>query len=87
MAAMALTNGEIYNYRALRSELEQHGVSFRTEGDTETLLGKLFTWVKGGLDRLEGMYAFCFVDLARNAAIAARDPLGIKPSRRCGAAG
>ena len=72
-------NGEIYNYRALRAELEQHGVSFRTEGDTETLLQGYRTWGEGVLDRLEGMYAFCLVDLARNAVIAARDPLGIKP--------
>ncbi len=72
-------NGEIYNYRALREELTQLGVVFRTHGDTETLLQGYLTWGEGVLDRLEGMFAFCLVDQDRNVAIAARDPLGIKP--------
>lgn len=72
-------NGEIYNYRSLRAELEQSGVEFRTDGDTETVLQGYLVWGEGVLDKLEGMYAFCLVDLARKSVFVARDPLGIKP--------
>lgn len=72
-------NGEIYNYRTLRASLEDAGVRFRTDGDTEALLQGYLHWGEGVLDRLEGMYAFCLIDRARGVAVAARDPLGIKP--------
>lgn len=72
-------NGEIYNFRALRRELESHGIAFRTSGDTEVLLQALMHWGEGALDRLEGMYAFVLVDTRANTVLAARDPLGIKP--------
>lgn len=72
-------NGCIYNFRRLRAELEQRGAVFRTEGDTEVLLQGYMHWGEGVLDRLEGMYAFVIVDRRRGVALAARDPLGIKP--------
>lgn len=72
-------NGELYNYRDLRTELEQQGVGLRTEGDTEVLLEGYRTWGEDVLDRLEGMYAFVLLDRQANVAIAARDPFGIKP--------
>lgn len=72
-------NGEIYNFRALRSELAARGVVFRTTGDTEVLLQALIAWNESALDRLEGMYAFVFVDREEQRVLAARDPLGIKP--------
>ncbi|MDT3687760.1 MAG: asparagine synthase (glutamine-hydrolyzing) [Pseudorhodoplanes sp.] len=72
-------NGEIYNFRALRSELEARGVTFRTTGDTEVLLQALIAWNESALDRLEGMYAFVFVDRVEQRVLAARDPFGIKP--------
>lgn len=72
-------NGEIYNYRRLRAELEGEGVAFRTTGDTEVLLEGYRHWGEGVLDRLEGMYAFAIIDRVRNAAVVARDGLGIKP--------
>ena len=72
-------NGEIYNYRSLRRALEQQGVAFRTDGDTEVLLKGYLHWGEDVLDHLEGMYAFCLVDRSKGIAIAARDPLGIKP--------
>ncbi|MBI4366827.1 MAG: asparagine synthase (glutamine-hydrolyzing) [Deltaproteobacteria bacterium] len=72
-------NGEIYNYRRLRAELEAAGCRFRTTGDTEVLLQGIATWGEGVLDRLEGMFAFVVIDRKENTVLAARDPLGIKP--------
>ena len=72
-------NGEIYNFRELRSELESLGVIFRTSGDTEVLLNGWIAWGEAVLERLVGMYAFVIVDRVHQQAFAARDPLGIKP--------
>ncbi|MBT4770038.1 MAG: asparagine synthase (glutamine-hydrolyzing) [Rhodospirillaceae bacterium] len=72
-------NGEIYNYKTLRAELEGRGASFRTNGDTEVLLEGYRQWGEGFFDRLEGMYALALVDRDRGVALVARDPLGIKP--------
>ncbi len=72
-------NGEIYNYRQLRAELAQAGVEFRGDGDTEAILQGYITWGEAVLDRLEGMYAFVIWDRQERVAVAARDPLGIKP--------
>ncbi len=72
-------NGEIYNYRALRLALEQEGAHLRTSGDTEVVLEGYLRWGEDVLNRLEGMFAFCLVDRERGVALAARDPLGIKP--------
>lgn len=72
-------NGEIYNYRALRAALTQAGVDLRTDGDTEAILHGYLTWGEAVFDRLEGMYALCLIDRHRGVALAARDPLGIKP--------
>jgi len=72
-------NGEIYNYKSLRRELESLGVRFRTTGDTEVVLEGFAKWGELVVDRLEGMYAFVIVDHKRQQVTAARDPLGIKP--------
>ena len=72
-------NGEIYNYKDLRAELVAKGVRFRSTGDTEVLLEGYKLWGEGIVDRLEGMYAFVVIDRRRGRAVAARDPLGIKP--------
>ncbi len=72
-------NGEIYNFRTLRADLEAKGHLFRTRGDTEVLLRGFIEWGDGVLDRLEGMYAFVIVDHKSGVATAARDPFGIKP--------
>ena len=72
-------NGEIYNYRALRTQLETHGHTFETDTDTEVLLAALLQWGESALDRLEGMFAFALWDERRRELLLARDPLGIKP--------
>jgi asparagine synthase (glutamine-hydrolysing) len=72
-------NGEIYNFRELRKELESRGVAFRSTGDTEVLLQALSTWGEAALEKLEGMFAFAFYEAKSRRILLARDPLGIKP--------
>jgi len=72
-------NGEIYNFRALRAELEAGGRRFRTRGDSEVLLAALVTWGPAALARLRGMYAFGFFDGRTRRLLLGRDPFGIKP--------
>lgn len=72
-------NGEIYNYKILRAELAAKGVRFQSKGDTEVLLHGYAEWGEALLDKLEGMYAFVLIDRKEQRAVAARDPLGIKP--------
>ena len=72
-------NGEIYNYVALREELEGLGVPFRTSSDTEVLANALRVWGAGALKRFNGMYAFVALEIGTGEFIAARDPFGVKP--------
>lgn len=72
-------NGEIYNHAALRAELEQAGVPFRTGSDTEVLVNALQIWGPTALKRFKGMYAFVVVDTQTGEFLAARDPFGVKP--------
>jgi asparagine synthase (glutamine-hydrolysing) len=73
-------NGEIYDFRELRMELETDGVVFRTTSDTEVLLEALIhRGVDKTLPRLEGMFAFAFYDTRNSSLILARDRFGIKP--------
>jgi asparagine synthase (glutamine-hydrolysing) len=72
-------NGEIYNFRELRSELEEMGVSFRTNTDTEVLLEAYQAWGRHCLSRLKGMFAFAIWDRDKNVLFVARDRFGIKP--------
>jgi asparagine synthase (glutamine-hydrolysing) len=72
-------NGAIYNYAALREELEALGHSFRTRCDTEVLLAALAQWGEDALGRLRGMFAFALWDSVDESLLAARDPFGIKP--------
>ncbi len=78
--ALAVTfNGEIYNYHALRRELEQLGHSFTTSSDTEVLLHGYAQWREGLPARLNGMFAFAVWDRARREVFLARDRMGEKP--------
>lgn len=72
-------NGEIYNYRELREELEALGHQFRTRSDTEVLLQGFVQWGTDVLQRLVGMYAFVITDRTSMRATMVRDPFGIKP--------
>jgi asparagine synthase (glutamine-hydrolysing) len=72
-------NGEIYNYKELRVELENGGVVFRTSSDTEVLLKHLLKFGESGIPRLNGMFSFALFDLENETMLIARDPFGEKP--------
>jgi asparagine synthase (glutamine-hydrolysing) len=72
-------NGEIYNFRDLRRELESAGGRFRTTSDTEVILEGFRQWGSGVVEKLEGMFAFVLWDRVQQSALVARDRLGIKP--------
>lgn len=72
-------NGEIYNYRALRGELEARGVRFNTASDTEVILHLYREFGEQCLERLRGMFAFAVHRRSTGELFVARDRLGIKP--------
>jgi asparagine synthase (glutamine-hydrolysing) len=72
-------NGELYNFRQLRNDLESRGHVFRTRSDTEVLLLHLVEHGEAGLGALNGMFAFALWDDARKTLLLARDRAGIKP--------
>jgi asparagine synthase (glutamine-hydrolysing) len=72
-------NGELYNYRLLRDELEARGHSFRTTSDTEVLLEAYRAWGMQCLPRLNGMFAFALYDHSTRELVMARDRAGEKP--------
>lgn len=72
-------NGEIYNFRQLRSELEAEGERFQSDSDTEVILALYRKHGSGCVHDLEGMFAFAIWDEQEQSAFLARDPFGIKP--------
>jgi asparagine synthase (glutamine-hydrolysing) len=72
-------NGEIYNFRDVRKELEQAGAEFISHSDTEVLLKAYARWGAECLAKFRGMFAFALWDARRHALFLARDPMGIKP--------
>lgn len=74
-------NGEIYNYRELRAQLQHY--EFRTGSDTEVILAAYRQWGDGCLHRLNGMFSFVIHDRKGNRVFGARDRFGIKPFYYC----
>ena len=72
-------NGEVYNFRELRLDLEAKGHVFRTRGDTEVVLAAFEQWGTRCFERLDGMWAIVILDLNRNRLVVSRDRFGIKP--------
>ncbi|MEY4605126.1 MAG: hypothetical protein RIT43_2418 [Bacteroidota bacterium] len=72
-------NGEIYNYREIRSDLEKLGHSFDGNSDTEVILHAYAEWGHNCLDRFRGMFALVIVDTEKRRVFAARDRAGVKP--------
>ena len=72
-------NGEIYNFRELRHDLELGGHAFRTRSDTEVVIHGYEEWGDRCVERFRGMFAFGVVDLKKRRLFLARDHLGIKP--------
>ena len=72
-------NGEVYNYRELRRDLEAHGELFRTASDTEVLLRLVAHGGPSALARVRGMFAFACWDIVERSLLIARDRFGIKP--------
>ncbi len=72
-------NGEIYNYRELRTRLESDGIRFRTSSDTEVLLEAWRRWGPDALRMVRGMFAFALFEERTGRLVLARDPFGIKP--------
>jgi asparagine synthase (glutamine-hydrolysing) len=72
-------NGEIYNFRELRSELEAAGYWFRSKSDSEVVLNALAHWGTDALLKFNGMFALALWDRKENTLLLARDRYGIKP--------
>lgn len=72
-------NGEIYNFRELRRELERIGEAFQTGTDTEVILKAYGAWGTESFARLRGIFAFAIWDGRRQVLLLCRDPLGVKP--------
>src|ERR1700740_2176073 len=72
-------NGEIYNYREIRCELQGHGYQFNTGTDTEVILRAYQVWGSECLQRFNGMWSFALLDRRKQILFCARDRFGIKP--------
>ena len=77
--AVIVYNGELYNFRPLRRELERCGRRFTTRTDTEVIVNAYLQWGTACLEKFVGMFAFAIWDRRRKRLFAARDRLGIKP--------
>jgi asparagine synthase (glutamine-hydrolysing) len=76
-------NGEIFNYKELRAELQSLGHTFRSSGDSEVLLAAYAQWGRECPSRLNGMWAFLIYDARARCVFGSRDRFGVKPLYRC----
>src|SRR2546423_6107804 len=72
-------NGEIYNYRELRAELQSRGAQFHTQCDTEVVLQALAVWGEAAFARFNGMWALAWLDQDAGVLVLSRDRFGMKP--------
>ncbi|MBI5445202.1 MAG: DUF1933 domain-containing protein, partial [Deltaproteobacteria bacterium] len=77
--AVIVFNGEIYNYRELRSTLSAKGESFRSTSDTEVILSAYLRWGESVIEDLDGIFAFAIWDRQAKRLLLARDRMGVKP--------
>ncbi len=76
---MLVCNGELYNFRELKRELEALGLTFRSRSDSEVVLAALAQWGPAALNRFDGMFALAAWYPRERKLLLARDPLGMKP--------
>ena len=72
-------NGEIYNFREIREELENHNYSFSSESDTEVILKAFHKWGVKSVDKFNGMFVIVIFDCKKNLLTIIRDRAGVKP--------
>ena len=72
-------DGELYNYKEIRKELQEKGHVFTSSSDTEVILKSYMEWGKSCLLKFRGMYAFCIRDIKADTIFLVRDRMGIKP--------
>ena len=77
--SMIIFNGEIYNFIEIRAELEVHGFSFKTTGDTEVVAAAIDFWGDDAYSKFEGMWAMAHLDLESMNLTLSRDKFGEKP--------
>ena len=72
-------NGEIYNYKELKDQLQSKGYHFKTNTDSEIIIYSYIEWKEKCVDKLDGMWAFCIYDKETHCLFGSRDRFGVKP--------